>query len=133
MKHNLLSLSTICLALGGCASVSAPPDTAALGKLPVVEYGQPVPADGGYVLHFPAGVAIDTPVTFKGDLFERTAEAVVSVKPAKDIYVHKQWLSYDGENWVDAKEAVEIQVLVAIPGYEHPEPGYVLLEMNSKQ
>lgn len=132
MKGYILSLSTLCLSLGGCASMSGP-DTAELNKLPVVQYGQPVPADGNYVLHFPAGVAIDTPVTFKGNMFEREATADVSVKPVKDIYVHKQWLSYDGEHWMDANKAIDLKVQVVVPGYHRPEPGYVTLEMNAIQ
>jgi len=131
MKHDLLTLSALCLVLGGCASVSVP-DSAELDKLPVVQYGDPVPADGNYVLHFPAGVAIDTPVTFKGNLFEQAATADVSVKPVKDIYVHKQWLSYDGQHWMDANKAIDLKVQVVLPGYSHPEPGYVTLEMNAK-
>jgi hypothetical protein len=130
MKRYIYSMTVLCTLLGGCASVSGP-DTAALGRLPVVAYGQPVPTDSDYILHFPAGVPIDTPVTFKGTLFERAVSETLTVKPATDIYVNKQWVSFDGEHWMQADKAIDTQVQVVLPGYAHPEPGYVLLEMNT--
>ncbi len=132
MKTHTILLSALTLGLTGCASMS-PPDSTKLSSLPVVHFGQPVPEDGDYVLLFPAGVAIDTPVTFKGDLFEQTVREVVSVKPVKDIYVHKLWVSYDGKNWMDAAKSIDLDINVVLPGYNHPKPGFVLLEMNTKQ
>ncbi len=131
MNPHTIPLAALCLILGGCASMS-PPQNAELERLPVVAYGDPVPADGDFILHFPAGVAIDTPVTFEGNLFQQAATARLAVKPAKDIYVHKQWMSYDRQHWVDANDRIEFKVEVVVPGYTHPEPGYVRLEMNAK-
>ncbi len=130
MKNSKLSIVALCLFFSGCASVSGP-KTSEIGKLPVVEFGQPVPEDGNYILHFPAGVAIDTPVTFKGNLFEREAREVMSVKPLRDIYVHKEWMSYDKQKWVDANSSVKLKIDVILPGYHRPQPGHVVLELNS--
>jgi len=129
MKFEKCSIFSLLLLLGGCASVSGP-DTAQLEKMPVVPYGQPVPEDGNYVLHFPAGASVETPVTFQGDLFQQAAREVVSVKLARDIYLHKEWLSYDGKHWRDARSALDLKVDLVLPGYDHPEPGYLLLEIN---
>jgi len=131
MKKRYLSLAGLVFILGGCASVGQP-DQASLAKMPVVDFGGTVPTDGNYILHFPAGVGIETPVTFQGNLFEQAAHETVTVKPTQDIYVHKQWMSYDTEHWVDANAALDLKVEVVLPGYAHPEPGYVLLEMNKK-
>jgi hypothetical protein len=131
MKKRYLSLAGLVFIMSGCASMGQP-DQASLAKLPVVDFGETVPADGNYVLHFPAGVGIETPVIFQGDLFEQAAQEQVTVKLAQDIYVHKQWMSYDGEHWVDARSALDLQVKVVLPGYAHPEPGHVILEMNKK-
>jgi hypothetical protein len=130
MQNSRFSIAALCLVFSGCASVSGPM-TAEIEKLPVVEFGQPVPEDGKYILHFPAGVAIDTPVIFKGDLFEQEAREVLSVKPIRDIYVHKEWMSYDKHNWLDANDALKLKMDVVLPGYHHPQPGRVVLEMNS--
>jgi hypothetical protein len=132
MKPHLFHISVMALALAGCASTPTP-DSTELTKLPVVPFGQPVPADGDYVLHFPAGVAIATPVTFKGDLFERSASELVTVKPARDIYLHKQWLSYDGQHWMEANSSIDLDIQVVLPGYDHPDPGYIRLEMNAME
>ena len=130
MKVNKISILALCLAVSGCASV-ADPETADFNQLPVIEFGQPVPEDGNFILHFPAGVAIATPVIFKGDLFEEAVCEVVSVKPVRDIYVHKEWVSYDRQQWMDANQSLDLKVNVVLPGYHHPQPGYVMLEMNT--
>lgn len=130
MKGNMISILALCLAVTGCASVSGT-DAPELAQLPVVKFGQPVPDDGQYILHFPAGVPIETPVTFKGNLFEQAATEVVSVKPVRDIYVHKEWMSYDKHLWVDGNQSIDLKVNVILPGYHHPQPGHVVLEMNA--
>ncbi len=129
MKRYTTSLAGLCLLLGGCASMS-PPESGELDRLPVVAYGDRVPAGGDYILHFPAGVPIDTPVTFEGNLFQEAATAHLAVKPVKDIYVHKQWMSFDRQHWVDAHERIDFNVEVILPGYNHPTSGHVRLQMN---
>ncbi|MEJ2455819.1 MAG: hypothetical protein P8103_16910 [Candidatus Thiodiazotropha sp.] len=130
MKREVLILAGMFMLLSGCASIPEP-EPGALSQLPVIEFGQPVPADGNYVLHFPQDKSIEMPVSFEGNLFQAPTREVLSVKLNRDIYVHKEWLSYDGKNWIDANGAMDLQVHVVIPGYSHPEPGYVLLEMNA--
>lgn len=136
MRLEKSSMMPLLLLLGGCACMQGSglgpgPDATKLEKLPVVPYGQPVPENGEYVLHFPAGVSIETPVIFQGDLFQQASREVLIVKPARDIYLHKQWLSYDGKHWEDARKAIDLKGDVVLPSYDHPEPGYVLLEFNS--
>jgi hypothetical protein len=132
MKRDLLLISGTLLLLSGCASMSEP-ETGALSRLPVIEYGQPVPADGNFVLHFPQGKPIGMPVSFEGNLFQEPAQEMLNVRLKRDIYVHKKWLSYDGKHWVDTKGALDLQVSVVIPGYNHPEPGYIRLQMNAPE
>jgi hypothetical protein len=132
MKKRLFLAVSMLLVLSGCASMSNP-DAASLSQLPLVEFGQPVPTGGNYVLHFAQGKPIEMPVSFEGDLFQEPSRETLRVKLKRDIYVHKGWLSYDMQNWVDAKSALDLQVQVVIPGYNHPKPGYIRLEMNAAE
>jgi hypothetical protein len=122
----------VLLAVSGCASVPdlSPED---LARLPVVAFGEPVPKDKAFVLHFPAGKPIPTAVSISGNLFEREAKQNLSVALRKDIYSYKEWISFDRKTWVNGRKAIVLKVGIQTPGYDHPEPGFVRIEMDEKQ
>jgi hypothetical protein len=64
--------ASVLLVAAGCAS--QPPSADQLSALPVVQFGQPVPAGSDYVLFFPADKPIPVNVAVKGSLFAREAE-----------------------------------------------------------
>lgn len=129
MKMKLMLLSLGLLTLNACA---APLDQARLAKLPVVEFGNPVPANNDFILHFPAGKTIPTNVEIGGNLIVKPAQRVLKVKLKQDIYSYKKWMSYDKQHWVPARDALVIKLAAKIPGYQYPRPGYIKLELSKK-
>jgi hypothetical protein len=132
MKLIIFALSSVILFSGGCASLDRPAEDE-FASLPVVQFGDSVPVDGKYILHFPPGVPIDTPVTFGGNLFTGDDMKVLTVTPIEDIYVYKEWVSYDRENWQDADKTMSTDLQLKLPGYNHPRAGYLNLRLDRKE
>ncbi len=119
------------LLLAGCASMQAPsPET--LSNLPVVKFGDPVPADRDYVLFFPPDTPIATTVSIKGSIFAKEAEQSLNVTLRRGIYSYKNWMSYDRVTWLDGRKALKTSVGTQFPGYVHPEPGWVKIRMDER-
>ncbi len=131
MKLKTLLFSSVLLLTGGCASIERP-TADEFTRLPLIPFGNSVPADGEYILHFPHGIAIDTPVTFGGNLFIADDMKTLSVTPRQDIYVYKEWVSYDRKNWQLADDAMKADLQLKLPGYDHPQTGYLKLRLDSR-
>ena len=125
-------LVAVLLAISGCASVPevSPED---LARLPLVTFGEPVPKDKAFILYFPAGKPISTLVTASGSLFENEAKHNLTVSLRKDLYAYKEWISHDRKTWVNGRKAIDAKVSIRLPGYEHPEAGFIRIEMDEKQ
>lgn len=121
----------VLVALSGCATGQAP-SAQKLRELPLVEFGDKAPDDKEFVLHFAAGKPIPTSVAIKGNIFSQEAEDQLNVKLRHDIYVYRDWISFDRVNWVDGNKALGVKVEIKLPGYEHPRPGYVHIQMDLK-
>ncbi|MEN8177394.1 MAG: hypothetical protein ABFS39_02110 [Pseudomonadota bacterium] len=131
MKLKTVLLSSVILLASGCASIQQPSD-AEFAALPVIQFGNTVPADGKYILHFPQDVAIDTPVTFGGNLFIADDVQTLTVTPKQDIYAYKEWVSYDRKHWRYADDAMQANLQLKLPGYDHPKTGYLTLRLERK-
>jgi hypothetical protein len=103
-----------------------------LSKLPVVTFGGSVPADRDFILYFPAGQPIPTTVRIQGNLFERPTNETLSVKLLKDVYAYKEWVSFDRQHWLKGEDTFGLKVRVRVPGYGHPRPGEIDVELNEK-
>jgi hypothetical protein len=134
MTMTMLRVSVACLALltSGCASVQQP-SAEVLSKLPIVQFGEAVPAGNDYILFFPADKPIPTNVAIKGSIFAREAEQRLNVTLRRDIYAYKHWISYDRVNWLNAQEAIKTDIQIQIPGYTHPEPGLMKIQMDERK
>ena len=132
MKNILVPLAMAVLAgLGGCASLQKP-TAETLGAVPVVQFGKAVPASGDFILHFPAGKPIPVVTTIKGSAFSQETENTLNVTLKKDIYAYKSWVSFDRKTWQRGDEALRVNVEIKIPGYEHPKPGLIKLQIDLK-
>lgn len=133
MSKFMTLISTIAwLATGGCATLHQPSDTM-LNSLPVVTFGETAPANKEFVLYFPAGKPISTKTSIKGNLFVQDASGNLDVALRRDIYVYKNWVSYDRKTWLDGQKAISSHVTLKIPGHEHPEQGLIQIQMDEKQ
>lgn len=98
---NAMPLSLILLTavtITGCAAMQAPPEDI-LTRVPVIEVGQPEPADKHYVLHIRAGQPLPLRFTMKGPLLLQPAQGATQVQFAHSMYLYKGWSSLDGINW----------------------------------
>jgi hypothetical protein len=128
MMKNVFAALVFCLLSAGIAAAS-PPSYDQLAKLPVIRFGEPVP-DSDYILMFPAGQPITISVSVEGSLFTKAAGAELAVTPTREYFVFRDWASLDGVTWVPRGELIKSDVLLKIPGYNHPLPGIVKIRMD---
>jgi len=117
-----------CLLSAGLATAS-PPSYEQLAKLPVIRFGEPVP-ESDYILMFPAGQPITISVSVEGSLFTKAAGAELAVTPIREFFVFRDWASLDGLKWVPRGELIKSDVVVKVPGYNHPLPGILKIRMD---
>jgi hypothetical protein len=128
MKHIIAALM-LCWISAGFA-VAAAPSYKELAKLPVIRFGETVPDNKDYILLFSAGQTVTIAISIEGSLFDKTANTELMVTPAKDIMVYRDWASLDGYKWIPRGELIKSDVLVKIPGYNHPQPGILKVRMD---
>ncbi len=127
MRYLLMSF-LLCLLAAGFA-MAAPPTYEQLAKLPVIRFGEPVP-EGDYILMFPAGQPITFSVSVEGSLFTKAAAAELAVTPIREFFVYSDWASLDGMKWVPRGELIKSDVLLKVPGYNHPSSGILKIRMD---
>jgi hypothetical protein len=99
--------------LSGCASMMSP-SAEKMAALPVVEIGQPAPADNEYVLHIVAGKPAPFKLTVTGDAVMQPAEATVMVTARNDVYLYKYWASLDGKTWKRIHDLFRNQIAIGM-------------------
>jgi hypothetical protein len=109
------------------------PSDDAMAALPTIKLGQPKPAQGDYVVYLPASEPVAASATVQGSLFEKTESKALHVKLKQDLYLYKHWVSFDRRNWVPDTDAVGGNIRVALPSYDNPKAGEVLIELNAKR
>ncbi len=131
-KYFLLFLGVaLIITSSGCATLQKPTNET-LASLPIITYGDQIPVGKDYILHFPAGKPILTSVSIKGTVFAQEAEDTLEVILKKDIYAYQRWISYDNNTWIDGDDAIDFMLEIKIPGYKHPKPGIIAVQMNNK-
>lgn len=139
LPRTLASVALSLLLAGGLAacaglqrSTASLPEAAVLDALPVIQLGQAKPAQGDYIVYLPASEAITANAKVQGSLFEKTDSKALQVKLRQDLYLYKNWVSSDKRKWVKDSEAVSGNIRVTLPGWDHPQAGEVLIELNTK-
>ena len=128
MIKNVVAALIFSLLSAGIAAAS-PPTYEQLAKFPVIRFGEHVP-EGDYILMFPAGQPITISVSVEGSLFTKPAGAELAVIPTREYFVFRDWASLDGVTWVPRGELIKSDVLLKIPGYNHPLPGILKIRMD---
>lgn len=111
------------------AAAASAPSFETLSKLPVVRFGDPLPASD-YILLFSAGQPITIAITIEGSLFSQPAKNELTVIPAREVFVYRDWASLDGLVWMQRSDLIKSDVVVKIPGYNHPLPGVLKVRMD---
>lgn len=124
----LICTFLLCLLTASLAAASSP-SFETLSKLPVVRYGDPIPATD-YILLFSAGQPISISITIEGSLFSQPAMSELTVTPTREVFVYRDWASLDGLVWMQRSDLIKSDVVVKIPGYNHPAPGVLKVRMD---
>jgi methionine-rich copper-binding protein CopC len=128
-----LVLATSLAACSGLQRITASlPDASVMDALPVIKLGQAKPVQGDYIVYLPASEPVTATTKVQGTLFEKTDSKELQVKLKQDLYLYKYWVSFDKRQWVKDTDAVTGHIHVILPGYDHPQAGEVLIELNTK-
>jgi len=130
MKQLLFATATLAM-LSACAAL--PPSAESLAEAPLVRFGDAPPENKDYVLHFPAGQPIPVKLSIIGNAFNQPRNETTEVSLVRDVYVHKNWLSYDRQTWIEANKALDFNIDIRIPGYAHPRDGIIKVMMDFKK
>lgn len=118
-------------ALTACALL--PPSSESMSRLPVVRYGQTAPADGQFILHYPAGAPLPVETRLHGSLLEQEARGELTVRIKRDVYVYKNWASLDGKHWQASNQLIGGHFEIRVPGDKDARnPGMMRAEFNLK-
>lgn len=126
----ILVAASASIALTACAGL--PPSTAEISKVPHIQFGQPLPEGNNYVLHFPAGTPLPVSTIVDGNLFEHGGQAAFNVTLKRDVYVYRQFASFDGQNWQPARKLIETQLELQIPQKGGSDAGMLHVKMDQK-
>ncbi|OFZ66140.1 MAG: hypothetical protein A2V79_00440 [Betaproteobacteria bacterium RBG_16_56_24] len=128
-----LILSTIIAASATLtACVGLPPSAAEIAKTPHIRFGQPFPEGDNYVLHFPAGTPLPVSTVVDGNLFEQDSQATLHVTLKRDVYMYRQFASFDGQNWQPARKLMETRLELQIPQKDGSNAGMLHVRMDQK-
>ena len=127
-----LGLSAVTLIVSGCAGM-APPGKDEMTQVPTIRFGEAAPADKNFVLHYPAGSALPVVSSVHGSLFAQADKATLNVRLNRDVFVYRQWISFDGKSWMPGNEAVSGKIELKLPGEtDGKSPGLLSVEYNLK-
>ncbi|BBI99857.1 hypothetical protein FGKAn22_15500 [Ferrigenium kumadai] len=131
-----MKLARILFAAATCATLTAcaglPPSTAEISKAPKIQFGQTLPEGDNYVLHFPAGTPLPVSTVVDGNLFEHEGQATLHVTLKRDVYMFRQFASFDGQNWQPARKLIETHLELRIPQKDGSNAGYLHIQMDQK-
>ncbi|MCI0504546.1 MAG: hypothetical protein L0Z73_00405 [Gammaproteobacteria bacterium] len=123
VKHFACAGLIILGGLSGCATWQKPSADLAT-KIPVIEIGQPKPEGNEYILLVRAGKDIPVKLTVDGSFLSKEGATETTVNVRQDVYLYKQWSSFDGKEW----ERGLFQVLISAG--VGPEGGNVDIKVN---
>jgi len=125
----LSSTFLVTILFASLAAAASAPSFETLSKLPVVHFGDPLPATD-YILLFSAGQPITLSISIEGSLFSQPAKNELTVTPSREVFVYRDWASLDGLVWMQRSDLIKSDVVVKIPGYNHPLPGELKVRMD---
>ncbi|MDD2686715.1 MAG: hypothetical protein PHY62_11185 [Gallionella sp.] len=116
--------------LSACAGL--PPSSAEIAQAAQIRFGQPRPEGDNYVLHYPAGTPLPVSTVVDGDLFEQAGQSTLHVTLKRDIYMYREFASFDGKNWQPARSLIATNLELQIPQKNGSNAGYLHIEMKQK-
>lgn len=131
MKRLILS-SIIAASATLTACAGLPPSAAEIAKVPQIQFGQPLPEGDNYVLHFPASTPLPVSTVVDGNLFEHDSQAALHVTLKHEVYVYRQFASFDGQNWQPTRNLIATRLELQIPQKDGSNAGMLHITMDQK-
>jgi hypothetical protein len=67
-----------------------------------------------------------------GNLFEHDGQATFNVTLKHDVYVYRQFASFDGQNWQPTRKLIETHLELQIPQKDGSNAGMLHVKMDQK-
>lgn len=132
MKSSSIVLALIALALAGCSGMT-PPNANEMAQIPIVRFGDEAPAGKEFATYYPAGVSLPVNASVTGTLLAHDAQTTTHVTLKRDVYVFRNWASFDGKTWQRSDKLVGGKFEIEIPGLrDGKNPGKLSAEFNLK-
>ncbi|HET7832750.1 MAG TPA: hypothetical protein VFK88_07275 [Gallionella sp.] len=123
-------LAAVSMVLTACAWLPPSPDE--IAKVPKIRFGQQLPKDGNYVLFLPAGTPLPVSTLVDGNLFEHPSQATMHVFLKRNVYVYRQFASFDGKTWQSARNLIETHLELQVPKSDGSKAGQLHIKMDQK-
>jgi hypothetical protein len=127
-KYFAYAVLPAAVAVTGCAAWRAP-DADLATRLPIIEIGQPKPDTKEYILRVPARKPIPVIVTFDGSFLTEEGAAETAIQVRQDVYLYKQWASFDGKIWQRSHSIFDTRLGVGLD----TEGGKVEIKLDEKR
>lgn len=88
----------VCFVLAACDVNEAPP-ASLIDDIPVVTIGSGSKQDGEYILYVPGEKSLPVAIQVSGSFLAKTASINTEIQVQQDLYIYRQWSSFDGRNW----------------------------------
>lgn len=125
-----LGLAASALLASGCASLN-PPDADKMAHIPTIRFGETAPTGQEFILHYPAGSPLPVTSSVRGSLLDRPEQATLHVRLKRDVFLYRQWFSFDGKSWMPGHDAVSGKIAMKLPGEtDGKSPGELSAEFN---
>lgn len=127
------SIALIALALAGCSGMT-PPNANEMAGIPTIRFGDEAPAGKEFATYYPAGIPLPVSASVTGTLLAQNAQTTLHVTLKRDVYVFRNWASFDGKTWQRSDKLVGGKFEIEIPGVrDGKNPGKLGAEFNLKE
>jgi hypothetical protein len=126
------ALTLLALSLVGCSGMT-PPNATDMAKIPTVRFGDDAPVGKEFALLYPAGMPLPVLASVNGTLLAQSDQATLHVTLKNDVYVFKNWVSFDGKVWQRSDTLLGSKFEVEVPGVrDGKNAGKLAAEFNLK-
>lgn len=108
MKRTICLILSCVLLLGAGSVWNSPPSSDFLKKLPVVKVGEEGIGGPEQIVYIPANTPFPIRFQVDGSLLSETVQSTVKAKFERDLYVYKQWGSFDGLVWKNSHQLIDV-------------------------
>ena len=103
-------LTTTLAAVAAACATPQGPDAELVRTKPVHTIGEPKPATDDYILRVPRGAGVPVTLSLLGGPLAAPAVAHATASSRRDLYLYKQWFSYDGLAWKPLKQGFGLEL-----------------------